>query len=379
MRVVFLTHNYPRFAGDVAGAFLATLALALRQRGHDIRVIAPSDGGDPGPAALDDIPVERVRYAVPRGETLAYRGTMAEAGRSPAGAWRAWSLVRALRRAARRAMADGADLIHAHWWIPAGLAAPRRAPLVVTLHGTDAELLARSAPARWLARPLLQRAQVVTAVSAAAADRVRQATGREIPASCLQPMPVDLARFDAPGAGGGGIVSVARLTRQKRVDLAVRALATAGNSLPPLTIVGDGPERASLEALVAELNLGSRVSFAGALPPAEVARALARADLALFPAEREGFGLAAVEALLAGVPVVACRDGGGVLSVVPEAGAGRVVEPSATALAGAARDLLADPSARELARAAGAVWRERLSPARVAEVCEGWYREALRA
>lgn len=379
MRIAFLTHNYPRHPGDVSGAFLATLARALVARGHDLRVIAPSDGGQTGEPRLDGIPVERVRYGQPAQETLAYRGTMAEAGQSAGGAWRAWQLVRALRRAATRAVDGGVEVIHAHWWIPAGLAAPRGVPLVVTLHGTDAELLARSAPARWLARPVLRRAQVVTAVSAAAAARVQQATGRELPASCLQPMPVDLARFGATGAGGGGLVSVARLTRQKRVDLAVRALATTGAPLPPLTIIGDGPERGALETLVQELGLGARVTFSGALPPADVARVLAGADLALFPAEHEGFGLAAVEALLAGVPVVACQDGGGVLSVVPTHGAGRVVAPLPAAIAQAARDLLADPAARGLARADGAAWRERLSPDRVAETCERWYQEALRA
>ena len=90
MRVVFLTHNYPRFAGDVAGAFLATLARALVARGTEVRVVAPSDGGDVGAPELDGIPVRRVRYGTPAEETLAYRGTMAEAGRSLAGPSAPW-------------------------------------------------------------------------------------------------------------------------------------------------------------------------------------------------------------------------------------------------------------------------------------------------
>lgn len=93
MRVVFLTHNYPRFAGDVSGSFLATLAGGLRERGHAVRVIAPSDQGQVGDPVLDGIPVQRVRYAAAAQETLAYRGTMADAARTPAGAWRAWSLI----------------------------------------------------------------------------------------------------------------------------------------------------------------------------------------------------------------------------------------------------------------------------------------------
>lgn len=377
MRVVFLTHNYPRFAGDVSGSFLATLAGGLRHRGHEVRVIAPSDQGQVGEPALDGIPVRRVRYAAAAQETLAYRGTMAEAARSPAGAWHAWSLMRAMRRAARAALQEGADVVHAHWWVPAGLAAPPGAPLVLTLHGTDAGLLARSALARRLARPLLRRAQVVTVVSAHAAGQVTRATGRVIPSACVQPMPVDVGRYRTAGTGGGGMVAVARLTRQKRIDLALRALALAPADLPPLAIVGAGPEREGLEALARDLGVEGRVRFLGAVPPGEVVALLQHADLALFPAVGEGFGLAAAEAFMAGAPVVACLDGGGVLDVVPASGAGRRVPPTPEAIAGAARELLADAGARTAASAEGERWRERLSPARVAEACEAWYRQAL--
>jgi 1,4-alpha-glucan branching enzyme len=119
------------------------------------------------------------------------------------------------------------------------------------------------------------------------------------------------------------------------------------------------------------------VRFAGAVPPAEVIGYLARADLMLFPAQGEGFGLAAAEALMVGVPVVACWDGGGLLDVVPEAGAGRLTLPSAEALSDAALDLLQDTERLALARLVGEAWRARLSPDQVADLCEAWYREAL--
>ncbi len=113
------------------------------------------------------------------------------------------------------------------------------------------------------------------------------------------------------------------------------------------------------------------------MPPAEVLDLLCRADLMLFPAQGEGFGLVAAEALMRGVPVVSCWDGGGVLDVVPEHGAGRLVIPSGEAIADAALGLLRDPETAARAREAGMTWRHKLSPDRVAEVCEGWYREAL--
>ncbi|HTS87821.1 MAG TPA: glycosyltransferase [Gemmatimonadales bacterium] len=387
MRVVFLTHNFPRFAGDVSGAFLATLAGALTARGHGVTVIAPADGGEIGAPLLGGIAVRRVRYAMARHETLAYRGSMAETARTPGGAWRALSLVRALRRAARAEVARGADLIHAHWWVPAGLAAPSSVPLVVTVHGTDAALLGRSSLARGLARPLFRRATVVTAVSRSAADQIARATGTVVGARHIQPMPVDTSLFEPAevgqqgrgSAGGGGLVVVARLTQQKRVDLALEAVALLPEVRPFLTIIGDGPERHPLEALRDRLGLRDAVRFLGSVPPPRVAEVLRTADLAVFPARNEGFGLGAAEALMAGVPVVACQDGGGVLEVVPAGGAGRQVPPRADAMAEAITALLADPAARVSAEEEGQRWRERLRPERVAEICEGWYHEALSA
>jgi len=85
VRVVFLTHNYPRFSGDLAGGFLHPLALGLRARGVDVRVVAPSDAGKGGEDDVDGIPVVRVRYAAPDRERYAYTGQMSEAVLSPAG------------------------------------------------------------------------------------------------------------------------------------------------------------------------------------------------------------------------------------------------------------------------------------------------------
>jgi glycosyltransferase involved in cell wall biosynthesis len=324
------------------------------------------------------VPVRRVRYAAPHQETLAYGGTITEAAKSITGLRALGALRAALRNAASEALASGVDLLHAHWWIPAGLAMPRGAPFVVTSHGTDAALLHRSAMARRLARPVYRRARVVSAVSRELATWIQQATGRHVPAEAIHPMPVDTSRYGW-SEGGDGAVVVARLTAQKRVDLAIRTvgvLATLGARLP-LTIVGDGPERAALELLTAELGLTNEVRFLGAVPTAEVPSILRRADLMYFPAVGEGFGLAAAEALMSGVPVIACWDGGGVLDIVPEHGAGRRVIPSADALADATLDIMTDDGRRATAQEAGRYWRDRLRPETVAAVVHGWYREAL--
>jgi len=377
-RVVFLTHNYPRYSGDISGAFLATLARALMNRGVSVRVVAPSDGGDVGEPQLDGIPVRRVRYAAAGRENIAYRGTMADVVGSISG-WRTLvGLYWALRSAAKEELAAGAELIHAHWWVPAGLAAPASRPMLLTIHGTDAALLEHSRLARAVARPVIRRARVITAVSSSHADRVKEATGRGV--DHVQPMPVTVPE-SRPSQGGAGLIIVARLTQQKRAHLALDALSELWRRdlRLPLTIVGDGPERSALEAHARTLGLGESVHFTGMVPPSEVGRRLAQMDVMLFPARAEGFGLTAVEALAAGVPVVACHDGGGVLDIVPEEGAGRRAAPSGEAIARAVERLLADTSARTEAWRLGEIWRQRLAPETVAAAFEGWYAEALRA
>lgn len=384
MIVVFLTHNYPRFAGDLPGAFLHPLAVALRKRGHDVRVVAPSDRGRGGREPLDGIPVRRVRYAAPDAETLAYTGRIQEATRSPAGLLVLRSLVRALRIGVREEMAgrfrhpatEPPAVVHAHWWFPAGLAAPAELPRVVTLHGTDGRVLGRSLLTRALGRRVLRRAQVVTAVSPELAARVERIAGRSDVASRIQPMPVDTAGWPW-SRGGGGLLVVSRLTAQKRVHLAIQGAAAHARSGAPssLTIVGDGPERARLEQ-EAHAHPDLPVRLLGFLSRAEVIRELERADALLFTAREEGFGLAAIEALMMGVPVVACADGGGVVSALQRFGGGLVSQAEPGALAKAIADGLREPIRSE-ARRSGARWRETLQPDRVAERFEGWYAEAL--
>ena len=380
MVVVFVTHNYPRYAGDLAGSFLHPLATALRDLGTDVRVVAPADQGIDGREPLDGIPVRRVRYAPAARETLAYAGRMQQAVRSPRGVLTFRALIRALEKGAR---AEGDSVrgqpvvYHAHWWLPAGLALPSGVASVITLHGTDARILPRSVLARWLGKRVLRRARVVTAVSPELAAIAERVSGRSDVRSHVQPMPA--AAVERPvSQGGGGLFVVARLTAQKRIDLAIRAAAELGKrgSPLPLTIIGEGPERERLERLAG--SVPALVTFAGALPIEVVAQRLGTADVLLFPAQHEGLGLAAVEALMAGVPVVACSDGGGVVSALRRHGGGIISAPNPAALAdGVLTTML--PERRADAQRAGEAWRSELDPERVALVYDGWYREALGA
>jgi len=372
LRVLAVSHAYPRFDGDLAGAFLERLYEALTARGHTVRVIVPADQGQGGEVRRRGIVVERVRYATARRETLAYRGTMIQALRSPAGLLAFRGLVRALARAVG-ARAGDADVVHANWWVPGGYAVWRARrvgmpPCVLTLHGTDAALLQRSWGARLIARPVLQNAQAVTTVSSFLAAIAERAGARPTPV--VLPMPVDGGSVPTSLAGGGGVVTVGRLTRQKRLQLVIEAVAelhARGRGMH-LTVVGDGPERSALEGTAVRLGLREHVRFTGAVPPEAVPGLLAGADVFAFPARHEGFGLAVAEALMAGVPVVVAADGGGVLDIARECpGAEIVPVADAGAWAAAIGRLNGNAAARSKAAVAGAEWRERLRPAAVAE------------
>ncbi len=382
MNVVHVTHAYPRWEGDVAGTFIERLVLALTGRGHGVHIVAPAEQGRGGRELRHRVPVMRVRYAPARWETLAYRGTMVAAARSPAGFVWAASLVGRLARAVARLRRTAAiELVHAHWWVPGGVAAwLAGGPYVVTLHGTDVALLERSLAARWLARRVLHGAAAVTAVSSYLAERAARAVQLERERIIVQPMPIDTRPFARTSRGGGGVVTVGRLTPQKRIHLLLAAVAELRSTgrTPPLTIVGDGPERQALERRAADLGIAGQVRFVGEVPPARIPDAVGDADVFAFPAVGEGLGLAAAEALMLGIPVVAARDGGGVTDLVPARGAGRLVAPgNAGELARAIDELTRDADSRRLAAALGAELRRRLAPDAVARRFEEVYRQAL--
>jgi glycosyltransferase involved in cell wall biosynthesis len=100
------------------------------------------------------------------------------------------------------------------------------------------------------------------------------------------------------------LLSVARLTPQKGVDVAIRAMSLLPDDAV-LVVLGEGPERTSLESLAHELGVADRVFLLGRVP--DVAAWLRRATLLVHPARWEGFGLGVLEGMLAGLPVVASR------------------------------------------------------------------------
>jgi glycosyltransferase involved in cell wall biosynthesis len=383
MRVLMVAHSFPRTPDDVAGAFLWRLCEALVDRGHAVKVIAPADRGETGPPLLGRVEVRRVRYASPGAETLAYGGAMhAGAAKSPLAAVTFARLVLATRRAVDQECGDGSiHVVHAHWWVPGGIAsawADRHGrPLVITLHGTDVRL-ARTIPGAWLGmRLMLRRANVVTAVSSYLADEAARMGGIRREGIPVTPMPLLGLESAGPAVGiPHGVVFVGRLTRQKGVSYLLEALAILKKQGLPLdlTIVGDGPERVALKAQA--LALGVPVVFTGFVPPDQVPDQLAGKRVFVLPSIEEGLGLVVAEALAQGVPVVATRSGG-IPDLLTEEGAGVLVPPAdPPAMAAAIKQVVSDDSYLTEAVNAGRVLLARLSPAAAAATFEQVYAEA---
>ena len=214
---------------------------------------------------------------------------------------------------------------------------------------------------RRLDRAMVGAAHRVLSNSPYGSRRILRAYGRRatvIPHGVDFPLPspeaVSLVRSRYALAERPIAVTVNHLHPRKRINLFLRAVASARKSVPDMAalVVGEGPERERLLSLARELGLepGRDAIFAGAVPEKELPAHYAAANVYVHTGREESFGLSVIEALSLGLPVVSVNEGGP-CDTVQHGLSGYLVEPEPQALGGAIAHLAASPDeAKEMGK-----------------------------
>ncbi|MFT4173278.1 MAG: glycosyltransferase family 4 protein [Rhodocyclaceae bacterium] len=368
MRTLLFSTLYPSSVRPHHGIFVETRLRHLLQSGQvDTRVVAPVPwfpstwpvfgqwgriAATPDFESRNGVDVHHPRYPLPPkvGMHLA-----------------PWLLAWGARASVARLLAEGwdFDLIDAHYFYPDGVAASILArwfnkPFVVTARGSDLTLIPRHAVPRHLIRRTTRRAAASIGVSASLAQHLRE-LGADDSKLHVMRNGVDLSRFSPQprealravlGVGEAPLLlSVGHLIELKGHHVAIEALAALADRRAHLVIVGEGPERTSLQERAQRLGVGERVHLAGAVLNEQLATWYSAADVLVLASSREGWPNVLLESMACGTPVVATRVGG-TPEIVASSVAGRLVDTrAAVPVADAIADLLAAQMPREAVRA----------------------------
>jgi N-acetyl-alpha-D-glucosaminyl L-malate synthase BshA len=286
------------------------------------------------------------------------------------------------------------ELLHVHYAIPHATTAylaremlngewPLR--VITTLHGTDITLVGQESSFYGITKFSIEQSDAVTAVSSYLRDETYRAFGcgtcdiRTIPNFVnlqeYRPGAPDCRDRLAP-AGHRLISHVSNFREVKRVKDVVRVFARIHRAMPAtLIMIGDGPERVDAENEARDLGVAADVRFLGRID--SVASLLQGSDLFILPSQTESFGLAALEAMACGSPVVASRAGG--LPEVIDDGVNGILEPvgSVEAMGRRAIELLRDPDRHAAMRAAAIAKAEQFSSDLIVPMYEAFYQEVL--
>lgn len=325
------------------------LALTLTAAGDDVEVWTGTDESTDNPTVetIDGLVVRRFPLPLPT-------RTPSSLARFPYGAYRT---IRTMRGAVKAFLPD---LFHIQCFGPNGIYAALLSrlsglPLVLTLQGEtvmdDHDVFERSALIRSGLRLGIRHAAAVTGCSqfaladAEARFGLRPGRGRVIFNGVDLSVPPPEAGSDPPiETSRRYVFAVGRVVEKKGFDLLLKGFSSIAHSHPGVDLVigGDGEALPSLRELATRLDVADRVRFPGRLSRAEVARAMAGADIVVMPSRLEPFGIVVLEAWRAGRPVVATSHGGP-KEFIQDGESGLLVDPfDQVSLAAALDGLLVD-------------------------------------
>lgn len=345
MRYAFVSTRSDALGGS--NVHVRDIACAVRAAGHEPHVFGGGDGAWADDVRDHGLPYHPIRHLV-----------------RPLRPHRDVSAVVELRRALGRLRPDLVSLHTAKAGAVGRLAAiGSGAPVVYTPHGWPFTAGVPALPAAvyaGLERSLAPLTNAIVNVCDFERDiALRRRVGRrELHVVIHNGMPdVEPSLRADPASTPPTLVMIARFERQKDHDTLLLALVSCTDLPWTLRLIGDGPLRGQTERRVAELQLSDRVTFLG--QRRDVARQLANAQAYVLASRWEGFPRSILEAMRAGLPVVASRVGG-VHEAVRDGQEGYVVPPGdPEALAQRLRRLLGDPALRERLGAAGRARYER--------------------